>query len=96
MRLEPHRLVLIDEAGTNTKMVRLHGRTLKGQRLKAHAPSGHWKTQTFIAGLMQGGVFGMERVIEVPRYLTQAEAARVLRLSERTLERMRLHGTGPE
>ena len=32
-------------------MVRLRGRCLKGQRLKATAPFGHWKTQTFIAGL---------------------------------------------
>jgi transposase len=51
MRLERHRLVFIDETGTNTKMTRLRGRCLKGQRLKAKAPFGHWKTQTFIAGL---------------------------------------------
>jgi transposase len=51
MRLEPHRLVFIDETGTTTKMVRTRGRALKGQRLKAQAPFGHWKTQTFIAGL---------------------------------------------
>jgi len=51
MRLEPHRLVFIDETGTNTKMTRLRGRCPKGQRLKAKAPFGHWKTQTFIAGL---------------------------------------------
>lgn len=51
MRLEPHRLVFIDETGTNTKMTRLRGRTWRGKRLKATAPFGHWKTQTFIAGL---------------------------------------------
>jgi transposase len=32
-------------------MTRLRGRTLHGQRLKGRAPFGHWKTQTFIAGL---------------------------------------------
>ena len=32
-------------------MVRLRGRCLRGRRLKAKAPFGHWKTQTFIAGL---------------------------------------------
>jgi transposase len=51
MRLEPHRLVFLDETGTTTKMTRLRGRCLKGQRLLSKAPFGHWKTQTFIAGL---------------------------------------------
>jgi hypothetical protein len=51
MRLEPQRLVFLDETGTPTKMTRLRGRCLKGQRLRCKAPFGHWKTQTFIAGL---------------------------------------------
>lgn len=51
MRLEPHRLVFLDETGTTTKMTRLRGRCLKGQRLRSKAPFGHWKTQTFVAGL---------------------------------------------
>jgi transposase len=41
----------VDGTGTTTKMTRLRGRVLKGQRLKAKAPFGHWKTQTFIARL---------------------------------------------
>ena len=32
----------------------------------------------------------------VPAYLTTAEAAQLLRLSPRTLEKHRLYGTGPE
>jgi transposase len=51
MRLEPHRLVFLDETGTSTKMTRPRGRCPKGQRLRAKAPFGHWMTQTFIAGL---------------------------------------------
>ncbi len=51
MRLEPHRLTFIDETGTTTRMTRLRGRCPKGQRLRSKAPFGHWKTQTFIAGL---------------------------------------------
>ncbi len=51
-----HRLIFVDETGTNTKMVRLRGRSQKGQRLKADAPFGHWKTQTFIAGLRSTGL----------------------------------------
>jgi transposase len=56
MRRLPDRLVFIDETGTTTKMTRLYGRCLKGQRLKAKAPFGHWKTQTFIAGLRLTGL----------------------------------------
>ena len=57
MRLEPHRLVFLDETGTTTKMTRLRkrralrGRRLRGKRRRSKAPFGHWKTQTFIAGL---------------------------------------------
>jgi len=32
-------------------MTRLRGRAPKGKRLKGSAPFGHWKTETFIAGL---------------------------------------------
>lgn len=56
MRLEPHRLVFLDETGTSTKMTRLRGRCPKGQRLYARAPFGHWKVQTFIAGLRYHGL----------------------------------------
>ena len=51
MRLEPHRLVFIDETAVTTKMTRLRGRSARGTRLEADAPFGHWRTQTFIAGL---------------------------------------------
>lgn len=32
-------------------MTRLHGRCLRGTRLHAKVPYGHWKTLTFVAGL---------------------------------------------
>lgn len=51
MRLEPGRLVFIDETAVTTKMTRLRGRSRRGTRLRARAPFGRWGTQTFIAGL---------------------------------------------
>lgn len=45
------RLVFIDETSTNTKLTKRTGWAPKGQRYRAHAPFGAWKTQTFIAGL---------------------------------------------
>ena len=56
MRTEPHRLVFIDETGTNTKMTRARGRCDRGERLRSKAPFGHWKTQTFVAGLRCGAL----------------------------------------
>ena len=56
MREQAHRLIFIDETATKTNMTRLRGRALNGQRLKARAPFGHWKTQTFIAGLRSDGL----------------------------------------
>ena len=47
-----HRLVFLDQTGTTTKHgARPPGRSLRGQRLLSKVPFGHWKTQTFIAGL---------------------------------------------
>jgi transposase len=56
MRLDRHRLVFLDETGTTTNMTRRRGRCPKGKRLRAKAPFGHWKTQTFIAGLRCNGL----------------------------------------
>ena len=56
MRRERHRLIFIDETGTNTKMTRLRGRSVRGERLNSKAPFGHWGTQTFVAGLKCGGL----------------------------------------
>lgn len=53
---DPARLVFIDETSANTKMVRLHGRCARGERLVAHVPQGHWKTITFVAALRRNGM----------------------------------------
>jgi len=50
-RLDPERLVFIDETGTSTNMARLRGRAPRGERLVGKVPHGHWKTTTFVAGL---------------------------------------------
>ena len=54
--LKPDRLVFVDETGAKTNMTRLRGRSLKGSRLKAAIPWGHWKTTTFVAGLRTTGI----------------------------------------
>lgn len=56
MRLEPQRLVFVDETWANTALTRLRGRAPRGQRVNATAPFGRWATQTFIAALRCEGL----------------------------------------
>jgi transposase len=56
MRLQPERLVFVDETSVKTNMTPLRGRSLRGERLLADAPFGKWRTQTFIAGLRPDGL----------------------------------------
>jgi transposase len=37
-------------------MARIHGRCLRGERLRMGFPHGHWKTTTFVAGLTLRGM----------------------------------------
>lgn len=50
-RVDPTRLVFIDETWVKTNMAPLRGWAPKGDRLPGAAPFGHWNTSTFIAGL---------------------------------------------
>jgi putative transposase len=50
-RIDPERLVFIDETWIKTNMAPLRGWAPLGERLIAKVPYGHWKTSTFIAAL---------------------------------------------
>ncbi|MGH9680641.1 MAG: IS630 family transposase, partial [Candidatus Acidiferrales bacterium] len=50
-----HRLVFVDESGANTKMTRLCGRAVGGQRLLGHIPWGNYQTNTLISGIRLEG-----------------------------------------
>jgi transposase len=50
-RVEPERLVFIDETWTRTDMAPLRGWAPRGHRLTAKVPHGRWKTMTFLAAL---------------------------------------------
>ena len=65
---------------------RLRGRSPRGKRLVADAPFGHWRTQTFIAGLRCGALTApwvldgpMDR--EVPRD-NQDESGATIKMRE--------------
>jgi transposase len=50
-RIDPARLVFIDETWTKTNMAPLRGWAPRGQRLPAKVPHGRWTTMTFLAAL---------------------------------------------
>ena len=50
-RIDPRRLVFIDETWAKTNMTRRHGWTWRGQPLHGKAPHGRWTTMTFLAAL---------------------------------------------
>ena len=56
MREQPQRLIFLDETGTDTRMTREYGRSLRGERLKGSAPFRRWGNQTLIAGLSCDGI----------------------------------------
>src|SRR6201990_3153165 len=73
---DPATLVFIDETSANTKMVRLYGRCVRGERLVDHQPQGHWKTITFIAALRQNGMTApctIDGAMTGRRFLTYVE-----------------------
>ena len=50
-RIDPRRLVFIDETWAKTNMARTHGWHRRGQPLRATVPHGRWRTLTFLAAL---------------------------------------------
>ncbi len=54
-RLDPERLVFLDETWATTNMARTRGRAPRGERLVAAVPHGHWHTTTFLCGLRADG-----------------------------------------
>ena len=50
-RVDPARLVFVDETWAKTNMAPLRGWAPVGQRLHAKVPYGHWRTMTFVAAL---------------------------------------------
>jgi transposase len=50
-RIDPNRLVFIDETWAKTNMTRTRGWRQRGRALVAKVPHGHWKTMTFLAAL---------------------------------------------
>jgi putative transposase len=75
-RIDPSRLVFIDETWIKTNMAPLRGWSLCGMRLKGHAPFGHWNTTTFLAALRNDRIdapWMIDGPINAERFLVYVE-----------------------
>jgi transposase len=50
-RVNPRKLVFLDESGAQTNLTRLYARGPRGQRVCATAPAGHWQTTTMLSAI---------------------------------------------
>ncbi len=79
-RIDPARLVFIDETWTKTNMAPLRGWAPRGERLIAKVPYGHWNTMTFIAALRQDRIEApwlLDRPINADRFLAYVQTTLV-------------------
>jgi transposase len=68
--------VFLDECGVTTDLIRRYGRSLRGTRLRDHAPCGHWETSTVIAALRLDGLHAsavFDGPIDKPTFLAYVE-----------------------
>jgi len=68
--------LFLDECGVTTDLLRRYGRSLRGTRVRDHAPFGHWETHTVVAALGWGGLTApavFDGPIDTPSFLAYIE-----------------------
>jgi len=55
-RIEPDRLVFVDESGATTEMTRRYGRAPSGERIREATPAGHWSVLTLMGAMSREGM----------------------------------------
>lgn len=64
-RIDPQRLVFLDESGVTTEMTRRYGRAGRGERVCEGTPAGHWRTLTLLGAMTAEGLLAT-MTIEAP------------------------------
>lgn len=54
-RIDPARLIFLDESGATTEMTRRYGRAMPSQRVHDSTPAGHWRTLTLLGAIRRSG-----------------------------------------
>ena len=63
-RIDPQRLVFLDESGVTTEMTRRYGRGERGDRVCEGAPGGHWHTVTLLGAITMNGLLATMTIPE--------------------------------
>jgi transposase len=84
-KLDPARLVFIDETWAKTNMTRLRGWAPRGEKLVGKTPQGRWRTLTFLAALRRDRIdapFVLDGPINGESFLTYVEKLLVPTLAQ--------------
>ena len=54
-RIDPEKLIFLDESGVTTDMTRRYGRGSRGARVREATPGGHWRTLTVLGAIRASG-----------------------------------------
>ena len=75
-KLDPAKLVFLDETWATTAMARTRGRAPRGERLVCPVPHGRWRTTTFLCALRAEGLVAPlvpDGAIDGPTFLAWVE-----------------------
>ena len=54
-RIDPEKLIFLDESGVATEMTRRYGRAQRGRRVRQGVPAGHWRTLSVVGAIRRSG-----------------------------------------
>jgi transposase len=75
-RLDPDKLVFLDETWATTALTRTRGRCPRGERLVCPVPHGRWRTTTFLCGPRTEGLVAplvLDGAVDGPAFLAWGE-----------------------
>ncbi len=75
-RIDPDRLIFLDESGIATDMTRRCGRALGGRRVRQGVPAGHWRTLSILGAIRRSGwvaAMSIEAATDSEIFLTYLE-----------------------
>jgi transposase len=61
-RIDPDRLIFLDESGLDTRLIRAYARAPRGQRAVGCVPGGHWRRLTILGALARDGLVAVMTV----------------------------------
>ena len=75
-RIDPDKLIFLDESGIATDMTRRYGRARRGRRVREGAPAGRWRTLSILGAIRRCGwvaAMSMEAATDAEIFLAYLE-----------------------